>query len=131
MIFPLNRLIESRFEIFLLVGLANTLISYAVFGFCYKVTDLNYTLSLTVAYLLGIMVSYASHRKITFNSKIGHKRLFPRFLLLYLFLFFFNAGLLTVLTERGAIDPLVGQAICILVLPVIGFFFQRVFIFKE
>jgi putative flippase GtrA len=127
--FPLNRLIESRFWIFLLIGSANTLISYAVFGVSYKVIDLSYTLSLSVAYLLGIVVSYSSHRHVTFKSKLGHREAFSRFLIIYL-LIFVNTVLLTALTESWAMDPLLGQAICILLLTVLGFISQSMWVFK-
>lgn len=128
--FPLNRLIESRFWIFLLIGSANTLISYAVFGVSYKVIDLNYTLSLSVAYLLGIFVSYSSHRRVTFKSKLGHREAFSRFLIIYLLIFVLNTVLLTALTESLAMDPLLGQAICILLLTVLGFISQSMWVFK-
>jgi putative flippase GtrA len=120
---------ESRFLIFNLVGLANTCIGYAIFALIYTAIELNYNLALLLAYLFGIFISYFAHRCITFKSTLGHREAFSRFFVAYLLLYLFNVVMLTALTDKWAIDPLLGQALCVLLVNLISFIVQNSWVF--
>lgn len=116
---------------FLLVGSANTIIGYAIFGVAYKLLGLDYNLALAIAYALGIVIGYFNHRRHTFRSTAGHQQAFGRFVLTYFLVYVLNAGLLTALAEWVRLDPLVGQAIALVVVTLISFVIQRVWVFRS
>ena len=121
---------DSRIWIFLLVGSANTLIGYAIFGVGYKILELNYNLALAIAYALGILIGYVNHRRVTFKSTAGHQQAFTRFVLTYVLVYLLNAGMLTALTEWVGLDPLIGQGVALVIVTLISFVIQRVWVFR-
>ncbi len=114
----------------MLVGSANTLIGYAIFGVGYKILELNYNLALAIAYALGILIGYVNHRRVTFKSTAGHQQAFTRFVLTYVLVYLLNAGILTALTEWVRLDPLIGQAVALVVVTLMSFVIQRVWVFR-
>jgi putative flippase GtrA len=122
---------KSRVWVFLLVGSANTLIGYGIFGLAYKTFGMNYSAALIVAYILGILISYSNHRRVTFKSTSKHHQAFTRFGLTYLLIYALNAGLLIGLIEWGGLDPLVGQAVALIFVTIVSFVVQRSWVFKS
>lgn len=122
---------NSRVWAFLLVGSANTLIGYAIFGLAYKVLGFGYNAALMIAYALGILIGYTNHRRITFKSTSKHRQAFARFGLTYALIYVFNAGLLIIFSELGGLDPLIGQAIALFFVTIVSFVIQRAWVFKS
>lgn len=116
---------------FLLVGSINTLIGYAIFGAAYKLVGLNYNLALLVAYGLGILLGYVNHRQVTFRSTAGHAQAFSRFVMTYAMVYLLNAGLLIALAEYGGLDPLLAQAVALVIVTIASFLVQRAWVFKS
>jgi len=127
----IERLRASRIWVFLLVGSANTLIGYVIFGLAYKALGLNYNIALIIAYIFGIVIGYANHRRVTFKSTSKHGQAFTRFVMTYLLIYAVNAGLLIGFSEWGGLDPLIGQAIAIVLVTLISFVIQRTWVFKS
>lgn len=124
-------LLQSRLWVFLLVGSINTLIGYALFAVAYQVVGLNYNIALMVAYALGTVIAYVNHRRVTFKSSTGHRQAFSRFVATYALIYLLNASLLIVLTESTTLHPLLGQAVCIVVVTIVSFGIQRAWVFKS
>jgi putative flippase GtrA len=127
----IEHLRKSRIWVFLLVGSANTLIGYVIFGVAYKAVGLNYNVALLIAYILGILIGYANHRRVTFKSTNSHRQAFTRFVMTYLLIYGINAGLLVGFSEWVGLDPLIGQAIALIFVTLISFVVQRTWVFKS
>lgn len=127
----IDSLRHSRILVFLLVGSANTLIGYTIFGVGYKVVGLDYNLALAIAYALGTLIGYINHRRVTFRSTAAHGQALTRFVMTYVLVYLLNAALLTALTEWGGIDPLLGQVVALVVVTLTSFVIQRIWVFKS
>jgi putative flippase GtrA len=127
----IEHLRKSRIWVFLLVGSANTLIGYGIFGLAYKALGLNYNIALLIAYTLGVLIGYGNHRRVTFKSTSSHRQAFTRFVMTYLLIYGLNAGLLIGFSELAGLDPLIGQAISLVLVTIISFVVQRTWVFKS
>ena len=76
----LRQLIDSRFLVFLLVGGFNTLFGYILFGLFFKVGQLHYTFALMLAYAVGVFLSYATHKRFTFQQAKNQGKNLPKYI---------------------------------------------------
>ncbi len=125
----LRKLIDSRFLVFLLVGGFNTLFGYILFGLFYKVGQLHYTLALMLAYTVGVFLSYATHKRFTFQQTKNQGKNLPKYISSYAVIFILNSLFLSLLVEVLTLDPLLGQMIAIVVITLLSFVIQKYWVF--
>jgi len=125
----LRKLIDSRFLVFLVVGGFNTLFGYALFALLFKVGQLHYTLALMLAYAVGVFLSYATHKRFTFQQAKTQGKSLPKYISSYVAIFVLNWLFLSLLVELLTLDPLLGQMIAIVMITILTFFIQKFWVF--
>jgi putative flippase GtrA len=68
---PLSRPLAAKIASFATIGLANTLIDFAVFTFAYKVLELPLVPSNVLSWLVAVSCSYVMNSLITFHAESG------------------------------------------------------------
>jgi putative flippase GtrA len=101
----------SRFPRFLLVGVANTALGYAVIFSCMYLGGFSPELSNVVGYAVGFLVSYFLNRHFTFRSAQRRSTEFVRFGVVFLVAYTANLGVLIVLVRTLEIHPGLSQLI--------------------
>jgi putative flippase GtrA len=125
----LRKLIDSRFLVFLLVGGFNTLFGYILFALFFKVGQLHYTLALMLAYAVGVFLSYATHKRFTFQQAKNQGKSLAKYVSSYAVIFILNSLFLSLLVEVLTLDPLLGQMIAIVVITLLSFVIQKYWVF--
>jgi putative flippase GtrA len=101
--------------------------SYQVFGFA----ESNYTLSLLVSFVLGVIVNFLITRYIVFSaSKLPAYKQFMRFVLVASVGFFANLYVLKAFVYFFGMDPSVARILAALSLFFASFFVHKVFSFS-
>lgn len=92
---------------FTLVGAANFVVTFVVFTMMLKLMSINYLLSLSVAWLLGLCLSYALNLLWVFKpgQKIRFKARFLKFFLASVVSIVLNMLILAFIVERSDADP--------------------------
>ena len=121
----MRRLLGFEFVRFLLVGLLNTGVSYAVYAL-FLYLGLTYVLANLMALLLGIVFSFRTQSALVFRRR--NPRLIVRFAACWLMIFGLNIGLITLLMRTG-LDPYTAGALALLPVTLISYFMQRIFVF--
>jgi putative flippase GtrA len=99
----------KQFSRFLLVGVANTALGYAVIFGCMYFGGLTPELSNGVGYLVGLLVSYSLNRRITFKSVRRRSTEFVRFVLVFLVAYTSNLAVLVVLIRGLSVHAVLSQ----------------------
>lgn len=139
------RLVKDYRIAFLIIGTANTLIGFLWFalfdalfhGIRWHATfgsytlRLDYLLTLLCAHVLSVLCAFVLYRRFVFRVR-GHLWIdLGRFEMVYLVSLGVNAVLLTVLAGVLHMQPLLAQAIIVLVTTMISFFGHRDFSFRR
>ncbi len=119
--------VTAQFLRFLVVGALNTLFGYSVFAGL-VLAGVSSMPALVLTYVVGVLFNFMTTRKLVFNRS-GHSA-FLRFIVAYVVIYFFNAGLLELFEAAGA-SALVGQAICLPVVAVFSFVLFKFQVFKD
>ena len=90
---------KNQFFRFLLVGVANTALGYAIIFSCMYLAGLSPELSNAAGYMIGLLVSYFLNRYFTFRSTQRRSTEFARFLLVFLSAYAANLTVLVVLVR--------------------------------
>lgn len=118
--------VKREFGKFLLVGLANTLLSYGVY--LALIPLLSYSIAYTIAYVAGFILSYFLNSMWVFKSAPSWKTFF-RYPLVYAVQFLINLLCLSLLIEKlfiaEALAPLVVVVLSIPITFVLSRFFLR------
>ena len=109
--------VSRRFLRFLLVGLANTLVGYALYA-GFVLIGLPPQASLALAFVLGVLWNYVATARFVFEVA-GYRRL-PAYAVCYLAVYGANAGALSLALDAG-LHPLVAQALLTPVAAVLTF----------
>ena len=123
---PITALFSQRFLRYILTGILNTVLGYALF---WVGLALNFGVqpSLFTATILGTLFNFATTRRFVFN---GAKRTtLPKFIAVYAIMYFANAIVLRLLIGSGA-HPLLGQAVILPFNIVLTYAGLRRFVFK-
>lgn len=91
-----------RFSKFLIVGVANTGLGYAVIFACMYLAGLNPELSNAAGYAVGLIASYFLNRHFTFRSIQRRSTEFVRFAIVFLIAYTANLAVLIVLVRALA-----------------------------
>jgi len=111
---------------FLVVGVGNTIFSYAVYA-AGVLIGLNSALALLVAMVVGVIFNFFTTGRIVFQSR--NHRLLPRFIGVYVVIYGINVALLRLLQGVG-LDPLLAQALCLPITVTLSFLAMRFWVFN-
>jgi putative flippase GtrA len=101
----------SQFSRFLIVGVANTALGYAVIFACMYLAGLSPELSNAAGYAVGLIASYFLNRHFTFRSIQRRSTEIVRFALVFLTAYTVNLAVLIVLVRVLAIHSGLSQVI--------------------
>lgn len=119
-----------QFIKFNITGVINTVLNYVVYSLLIY-AGVGYRISLSVDYILGTMISYFLNKRFTFNIK--DKTSLPmvgKMILSYFIIFIINLLLLSFLVEWIKINEYLGQFIAVIIIVIISFLMQKIFVFK-
>jgi len=120
---------------FLVVGGINTVVGYALFAVLQITAGhvIGYLGSLYGSYLLAVTLAFVLHRRFTFRVEGTGNRLvdFLRFASVYVVSLAANTLVLPLLVELAHLDPLVAQAISVVVTTVVSYFGHKYFSFRR
>ena len=119
-------LIRSEFLKFLLVGGVNTVLSYAIYVIL--ILFLVYPAAYTLAYILGIFISYYLNTRFVFKQKVILVKVF-QYPLVYLVQYLLGVSLLSVLIEIFSLNKFIAPALVVVFTIPVTFFLSR-FIIK-
>jgi len=128
---------------FLIAGGSNTAITFALYALL-VIYGVNYNLSLTITYVLGIVLGFLINRMWTFASEGNRKgettsqsnpkstsTQFFQYLLVYGLIFIVNFLILNMLVQVFTLNPIVSQLIGVAASTVCSYFLQRAWVFKQ
>ncbi len=116
---------------FLLVGGFNTVLAYAVFAVLYQLMGLDYNISLITQYFITVNVSFLTMRYYVFQSHGNLKKEYVKALSVYVGMYFFNAFALNFFVVILALNPLLGQALYLIISTILTFLLHKYFSFRQ
>jgi putative flippase GtrA len=118
------------FARFILVGLFNSGLGYGLIFFCMLVLGMSPFLSNFIGYAVGLCVSFALHRYITFRSS-GHALAeFARFLPVFAACYLLNLATLYLCIETLSIAEVPAQLVAAAVYIASSFVLNRMLVFR-
>lgn len=120
----------SQFSRFLLVGLVNTFLGYAVIFGCMYLGKLSPELSNIVGYTVGLFISYFLNRYFTFRCAQSCGLQFVRFALVFLVAYFANFATLVVFVRFFAINSGFSQIIAGIMYVVTAYLLNKNYVFR-
>ncbi len=116
---------------YLLVGVANTLLGYAIIFACMYLLGLSAELSNVIGYGLGLVISYAMHRNFTFNSTQRRDTEAVRFVAVFAVAYLLNLGTLMLLIHRFDAHEGAAQIVAGVVYVGASFVMQKFYVFRQ
>jgi putative flippase GtrA len=120
---------------FLVVGGINTVVGYLLFAALQLSVGhvIGYLGSLYGSYVLAVTLAFVLHRRFTFRVEGTGSRLvdFVRFASVYVVSLAANTVVLPLLVELARLDPLVAQAISVVVTTIVSYFGHKYFSFRR
>jgi putative flippase GtrA len=123
----LLRILDDRFARFLLIGLLNTCVSYAIYA-ALVLIGLDPVIALSISFCLGVGFNFVSTGRVVFSSTDVWR--FPRFVLVYAIVYVANLLLLKMFLSLG-LHALVAQALSLPAVAVGTFLLLRFFVFRK
>lgn len=120
-------LLEIRSIRFLLIGGVNTAFSYCIYAF-FLFLGMNYALSNFLALIIGIFFSFRTQGKFVFRNT--ERRLFGRFVVVWIIIYFANIFLIRELIQWG-LDAYISGALSIIPIAILSYLFQKFFVFHQ
>ncbi|KWX86473.1 hypothetical protein AMQ83_18695 [Paenibacillus riograndensis] len=115
---------------FLIVGVLNTIVGFAVYAGMLLFLKVNYSFALLVSHVIGVIHSYIWNNKWTFGVKDYNLRSMMKFILVYTLTFFVNLLLLSIFIHQLGINKFYAQAISLFITTLISFFGHKYWSFK-
>ena len=119
----------GRFVGFVAAGGTATVINYTLFAALYW-AGVNYLLASALGYVSGIAVSYTINKVLVFTDSTTQTHPFLRYTAIYLVALAVQLGLLE-LGVRLGFDPLIANAIALVIVVVMNFFVIRRLVFSS
>lgn len=116
---------------FLLVGVFNTALGYAVIFSCMYLLALSAVLSNVIGYSAGLIFSYTLNRTVTFKNISKSKTDIFRFLLVFLVAYFVNLFVLLFLIRVTGFNEGVAQVLAGLVYVMVSFLLNKYYVFRQ
>lgn len=129
------RLIADQRVRFLAVGGVNTVLGYAIYAalaqWVFAHVPFGYLIALVISYAISITVAFVLYRRFVFVVKGNVLIDFLRFVGVYAVSILANAVALPLLVEFGGLNPLLAQAIVLVVTTLISFVGHKYFSFRR
>ena len=118
----------GRFVGFVAAGGTATVINYTLFALLYW-AGVNYLLASALGYVSGIVVSFTINKLLVFRDSEKQPRQFLRYTAIYLVALGAQLGLLE-LGVRLGLDPLIANAVALVIVVMANFFVIQRFVFS-
>jgi putative flippase GtrA len=119
-----------QFVKFGIVGVSNTLLTFAVYTLLLKVFGVWYLAASAIGFLVGAVNGFLLNRRWTFRGHVGDALTPVRWMVVQSCGLALNEGLLYLLVSHAHVDKLLGQAFAIAVVTVLTFFANRAWTFR-
>ncbi len=116
---------------YLVVGLANTMLGFAMILALDLGLGVNSLVSNAVGYVAGAICSYLLNRSYTFRSQRMHRKALPEFLALMLVCWLINAAILSIARNALLWPALPSQALAVATYTILFFLGSRRFVFRD
>lgn len=120
----------SQFIRFILVGIVNSGLGYAIIFACMYLAKLSPELSNVIGYMIGLFLSYLLHRGFTFGSKQNPRAEFVRFVFVFLVAYLANLATLIILVRVVDIHAGLSQVIAGAVYVGTSYLLNRIYVFR-
>ena len=121
---------HKQFVIFLFVGGSSALVDIGSLYLFNKILLWNNELSISLAFILGLVFNYFSHTYFTFQDKASIGNLI-KYLILVLFNYINTIILMYLLTEFLDIDIIIAKVITLPVIAVTTFIISKIWVYKN
>ena len=119
-----------QFVKFGIVGISNTLITFAVYTLLLKVFGVWYLAASAIGFIAGAVNGFLLNRRWTFRGHVGDALTPVRWFVVQGCGLALNEGLLYLYVDELGLDKLLGQALAIAVVTVLTFFANRAWTFR-
>jgi putative flippase GtrA len=98
---------KIEFTKFTIVGIINSALTFIIFFLLLKVASVNYLVSLSITWIIGIIFSYVLNYLWVFrpDEKLEFQKRFAKYLSAYLVSFFLNFILIMAIVENWNFEP--------------------------
>ncbi len=116
---------------FILVGVLNTVITITIFLFLTNFVKLDYRLSNSIGYIIGVINSFIWNKKWTFKTKNSLKSEFLKFIVVFIISYFINFLIVIYFKEHLRFNKNISQMIGIIFYTLSFFIGSKIFVFKK
>ncbi len=113
-----------------IVGVSNTVLSFAVYALLLKVFGLWYVAASAIAFAVGAVNGFLLNRRWTFKEHVGDALTPVRWAVVQSCGLALNLGLVYVFVDDLSLDKLIGQACATAIVTVLAFFANRAWTFR-
>lgn len=113
---------------FIAAGGTATVVNYALFVALYW-GGVGYLVASAIGYVAGIAISFVINRRLVFRSRGSKRQEVPRYVIAYLGALVVQLTLLEVFVRLG-LDPLIANAVALIIVVVLNFFVIRRVVFR-
>jgi putative flippase GtrA len=133
MIKTIKRLLADERVRFVIVGGANTVIGYGLFAGLQLAFGhvIGYIGSLYIASVIATIIAFVLHRRFTFRVTGNVVQDFLRFASVYAISLAINTAVLPILVEVVHLDPLIAQAVTIVITTLLSYTGHKLFSFRR
>jgi len=120
----------KQFAKYLLVGVLNTSLGYAIIFSCMYLLGLGPVISNAAGYGIGMAISYALNRDFTFERQVKGRVTAARFVLVSLLAYSANLGMLLALIRGAYMHEGIAQVLAGIVYVVTSFLVNKFYVFR-
>jgi putative flippase GtrA len=121
----------KQFSRFIVVGMLNTAVGYAVIFGCMYAAGMGPELSNVAGYAVGLAVSYVMNRTYTFGSKQEPRREIVRFLVVFGLAYGANMLVLLALVRGSGMNAAVAQVVAGVAYIAVSYVLSKFYVFRE
>lgn len=121
----------TEFFRFVIVGLINTSLNYAVFLVMLKIVQIYYIYAGACGFMAGAVTAYLLNRAWTFKSNVSLKKGFVLYILIQCFCLMMHVSIQYYVTEIFELKPEFSQFPSIIITMFFNFFLIRKFVFHQ
>jgi putative flippase GtrA len=125
-----TRPIAVQFVKFGIVGVSNTLLTFAVYTLLLKVFGVWYLAASAIGFAVGAVNGFLLNRRWTFREHVGDALTPVRWFVVQGCGLLANLGLVFLFVQDAGLDKLVGQALATAIVVVLTFFANRAWTFR-
>lgn len=126
-----SRHILTKFVKFLGVGSIATIIQYCLLIFLVELFSLNHIIASSLSFIISSIINYTMNYKITFNSNLKHRIVFPRFVVIVTFGVILNTTILKLSIDKLELHYILAQIISTTLILFWNFIANYFWSFKE